>query len=163
MVLPRWPIVQAAQTVIAALSATLLLRWIVPDMMVWGAVSAPLVIRPDRASSRLAGLGRTGANAIGALAGFAMALSLGVNALTAALAMGIAVLACYVVRLGENSRAAAACTAVLMLGGPFDVHRAFQRVGAVLLGSLVGLVVTELSSLIASARSGWDRTSAGKE
>src|SRR5262245_32124684 len=153
MTLARWPLVQAIQTVIAGLAATLLLRWIAPHMMVWGAVSAPLVIRPDRMESRLAGFGRTGANGIGAAAGLAVALLLGVSAWTAALAMGIAVLVCHLVRLGENARSAAACTAILMLGGPhFEVLRAAERVGAVLLGSLVGLAVTELWSLAAARR-----------
>jgi uncharacterized membrane protein YgaE (UPF0421/DUF939 family) len=142
----------AVRTTCSALVALLLCRRLHLVEPIWAVVSAVVVILPEVRGSVSSALLRVIANLVGAGIGLLVSL-LGLPSLPSlALGLPATALACRVLGIDAAARTASVALVIVLLKDPLDVRLSSEaRVGLVIVGCAVALVVTVLSAAMEKA------------
>ena len=111
---------------------------------IWSLVSVILVIAPEDRASIKYSLNRIEANIIGATIGMIYYLAFGINLLTLLLAILTTISVCTLVRLGNSTRTALAAVIIVAVleREKNNWHIAFERMFSVIIGCMIGIVIT---------------------
>lgn len=139
------------------------LSWILnyPDIS-WCLISVILVLTPDSAEAVPLAVTRIKANFIGGIASVICLLALAPTPISITLAIVLSIIGCYYFNLMTGSRAAIAAVIIIMMHGieydqPFFWTATLKRLLAVVIGCLIGLLVTVLFHRnIVSGKSGME-------
>ena len=110
----------------------------------WCIISVILVLSPDGKDSVQLALTRIKANLVGAGVGVLCLLISATNVWILSIALSITITFCYLLKLDAGTRSALAATIIVMLHdeGKHIWDTAFERVSAVLIGCVLGLIIT---------------------
>ncbi|PKL25761.1 MAG: hypothetical protein CVV47_03715 [Spirochaetae bacterium HGW-Spirochaetae-3] len=121
----------------------------------WSIISVLLVLDPDEKESIRLSYVRMKANIAGAAVGVAAILAFGSVGILALCASVVATLAlCQAIRLGKATRSALAALVIVTVSGTPTWLTGLQRMGCVVIGCLVAIMLTVIGALATKAGAG---------
>ncbi|GAB3287139.1 FUSC family protein [Pseudoclavibacter terrae] len=139
----RVPALQVAKTAIAAVGAWLLAGWLIPGPLpVFAAVAALLVVQPSVNQSFAKALERSAGVVIGVAVASAISLVLGPQSWVILLAIVVAMLVAWLLRMTSTTSNQVAISAMLVLAlGASTPEYALDRILETLIGAAFGLLI----------------------
>ena len=142
----RVPALQVAKTAIAAVGAWLLAGWLIPGPLpVFAAVAALLVVQPSVNQSFAKALERSAGVVIGVAVASAISLVLGPQSWVILLAIVVAMIVAWLLRMTATTSNQVAISAMLVLAlGASTPEYALDRILETLIGAAFGLLVNAI-------------------
>jgi uncharacterized membrane protein YgaE (UPF0421/DUF939 family) len=142
----RTPLLQVLKTAVAVVAAVLLCTVVLPGPFpTFGAIAALLVVQPSINQSFVKGLERSAGVVLGVLLSTGLHLLLGDATWVVLLAIVVAILLAWALRLTPTSATQVAISGMLVLtAGVVTPHYSLDRIIETVLGAIVALVVNAL-------------------